>query len=74
MALKSYAIARHATPVRLKERIVAGSTVPDFVAFEPLPAAIVSESPRLKSYSYFHSDTGTYIVDPASRRVITSID
>ncbi|WP_336490687.1 DUF1236 domain-containing protein [Methylobacterium nigriterrae] len=72
--LKRYTVARHATPVRLRDRIVAGATVPDFVAFEPLPTAIISENLRLKGYSYFYADTGTYIVDPASRLVITSID
>jgi hypothetical protein len=44
------------------------------VEFDLLPGAIISQNPRLKGYSYFLSDTGTYIVDPGSRRVITSID
>jgi hypothetical protein len=74
--LKRYAIERHATPVRLKERIMAGSTVPTRVQseLEPLPVAIIHANPRLKDFSYFLSDTGTYVVDPSSNQVITSID
>ncbi|WP_336490013.1 DUF1236 domain-containing protein [Methylobacterium nigriterrae] len=60
--------------MKLKERVTVGSTVPANVTFEPLPSTIVTENPRLKGYSYFSSDSGTYIVDSGSRRVIATID
>src|SRR4051794_8651127 len=72
--IKRYASERYLQPVRLKGLIPAGSTVPDDVEFDLLPGAIIRQNPRLKGYSYFLSETGTYIVDPGSRRVITSID
>ncbi|WP_336491791.1 DUF1236 domain-containing protein [Methylobacterium nigriterrae] len=72
--IKKYVTEHHSKPVKLKERVTVGSTVPADVTFEPLPSTIVTENPRLKGYSYFSSDSGTYIVDPGSRRVITTID
>ncbi|WP_407530374.1 DUF1236 domain-containing protein [Methylobacterium oryzisoli] len=72
--IKRHASQRHAHLVRLERMIPAGSVVPDHVEFEPLPALIVREHPHLTAYGYFLSDTGTYIVDLGSRRVITSID
>ncbi|ACL58627.1 DUF1236 domain-containing protein [Methylobacterium nodulans] len=72
--IKRHASQRHAHPIRLKRLIPAGSMVPDHVEFEPLPAAIIGENPRLQGYGYFLSETGIYIIAPGSRRVITSID
>lgn len=72
--IKKYVTEQHAKPVRLKERVTVGSTVPADVEFQTLPSTIVSSNPRLKGYSYFSSDSGTYIVDPGTRRVITTID
>ncbi|CAO4186314.1 DUF1236 domain-containing protein [Methylorubrum extorquens] len=72
--IKKYVTEQQAKPVRLKERVTVGSTVPADVDFQPLPSTIVADNPRLKGYSYFSSDGGTYIVDPGSRRVITTID
>ncbi|GEP05582.1 DUF1236 domain-containing protein [Methylobacterium oxalidis] len=72
--IKKYVTEQRAKPVKLKERVTVGSTVPADIEFQQLPSTIVSSNPRLKGYSYFSSDSGTYIVDPGSRRVITTID
>ena len=72
--IKKYVTEQKAKPVKLKERVTVGGTVPADVEFQTLPSTIVTENPRLKGYSYFSSDSGTYIVDPSSRKVITTID
>ena len=72
--IKTYVTDQRSKPVKLKERVTVGGMVPADVEFQPLPSTIVTSNPRLKGYSYFSSDTGTYIVDPSSRKVITTID
>lgn len=72
--IKKYVTEHRTAPVRLKERVTVGSTVPADVTFEPLPSTVISENLRLKGYSYFSTGEDTYIVDPRSRRVITTID
>ena len=72
--IKKYVTEQKSKPVKLKERVTVGGMVPADVEFQSLPSTIVTSNPRLKGYSYFSSDTGTYIVDPASRKVITTID
>jgi hypothetical protein len=72
--IKKYVTEQRAAPVRLKERVTVGSTVPADVEFRTLPDTIVAENPRLKGYSYFSTGEDTYIVDPSSRKVITTID
>lgn len=72
--IKKYVTEQRAAPVRLKERVTVGGTVPADVEFRTLPDTIVAENPRLKGYSYFSTGEDTYIVDPRSRRVITTIN
>ncbi len=72
--IKKYVTEHRSAPVRLKERVRVGGVVPADVDFQPLPSTIVSSNPRLKGYSYFSTDEGAYIVDPGSRKVITTID
>src|SRR4051794_35021893 len=68
--IKRYASQHYTRPVRLERMIPAGGTVPNHVEFEPMPAPIVRQHPHLKDFGYFASDTGTYIVDPHSQKVI----
>ena len=72
--IKKYVTEHRTAPVRLKERVSVGSTVPADLEFQTLPDTIVTENPRLRGYSYFSTGDDTYIVDPRSRRVITTID
>lgn len=72
--IKKYVTEHRAAPVRLKERVKVGNTVPADIDFQTLPSTIVSENPRLKGYSYFSTGDDIYVVDPGSRRVITTID
>lgn len=72
--IKKYVTEHRTKPVTLKERVKVGSTVPADVTFEPLPSTVISENPRLKGYSYFSTGEDTYIVEPRSRRVISTID
>ncbi|ACL60478.1 DUF1236 domain-containing protein [Methylobacterium nodulans] len=72
--IKKYVTEHRVAPARIKERVTVGSTVPADVEFHTLPDTIVTENPRLKGYSYFSTGEDTYIVDPRTRRVITTID
>ncbi|MFE1598600.1 DUF1236 domain-containing protein [Methylobacterium sp. ID0610] len=72
--IKRYARQHHVNRIWLDRPLPAGSVAPKHVAFDPLPTVVIAQNPRLEGYGYFLAETGTYIVDPGSRRVITSID
>ncbi|WP_407523573.1 DUF1236 domain-containing protein [Methylobacterium oryzisoli] len=72
--IKQYAHQHRSNLILMKLLLPAGATVPEDVVLDPLPYTVVSRSPHLRDCGYFLSDTGTYIVDARSRRVVTSID
>jgi len=69
--IKEYVVKEKVPRVTVKERYRVGSTVPADVELRDVPA---DWGPSVRSYRYYHTDSGIHFVDPASRRVIYDID
>ncbi|ACL62204.1 DUF1236 domain-containing protein [Methylobacterium nodulans] len=72
--IKKYVTEQRVAPVRIRERVTVGSTLPADIDLHPLPPTVIEESPRLKGYSYVTSGDDIYVVEPRTRRIITTID
>ena len=69
--IKEYVVKEKVPRVTVKERYRVGTTVPAEVELREVPA---DWGPAVRSYRYYHTDTGIHFVDPSSRRVIYDID
>jgi uncharacterized protein DUF1236 len=69
--IKEYVLREKVAPVRIKERVRIGGTVPADVELREVPA---DWGPSVRRYRYFYSDDRVHFVDPADRRVIYDID
>jgi hypothetical protein len=69
--IKEYVVKEKVPRVTVKERYRVGATVPAELELRAVPE---TWGPSLRSYRYYHTDTGIHFVDPASRRVIYDID
>ena len=69
--IKEYVVKENVPRVTVKERYRVGTAVPADVELREVPA---DWGPSVRSYRYYHTDSGTHFVDPASRRVIYDID
>jgi len=69
--IKEYVVKEKVPRVTVKERYRVGATLPADVELREVPG---DWGPSLRSYRYYHTDTGIHFVDPASRRVIYDID
>ncbi len=69
--VKQYVTSHKVAPVKLKERLSVGSTLPASVRLAPVPA---EWGPAYGSYRYIYSDNRVYFVEPSTRRVVTAID
>ena len=69
--IKEYVVKQNVPRVTVKERYRVGTTVPADVELREVPA---DWGPTVRSYRYYHTDTGVHFVDPANRRVIYDID
>jgi len=69
--IKEYVIKEKGKPVTVKERISVGATLPADVELQAVPSAW---GPSVSKYRYVYSNNSVYFVDPANRRVITTIE
>jgi Protein of unknown function (DUF1236) len=69
--IKEYVVKEKVKPVTVKERISVGATLPSDVELRTVPS---DWGPAVSKYRYVYSDNHVYFVDPASRRVVTTID
>jgi len=69
--VKQYVTSHKVAPVKLKERLSVGATLPASVRLAPVPA---EWGPAYSSYRYIYSDNRVYFVEPSTRRVVTAID
>ena len=69
--IKEYVVKEKVPRVAVKERYRVGTTVPAEVELREVPA---DWGPSVRSYRYYHTDSGIHFVDPNSRRVIYDID
>ena len=69
--VKEYVTSHKVEPVKLKERVSVGATLPASVKLAPVPA---EWGPAYSSYRYVYSDNRVYFVEPSTRRVVTEID
>jgi hypothetical protein len=69
--VKEYVTSHKVAPVKLKERISVGATLPASVRLAPVPA---EWGRAYSSYRYVYSDNRVYFVEPSTRRVVTEID
>ena len=69
--IKEYVVKENVPRVTVKERYRVGATLPADVELREVPA---DWGPSVRSYRYYHTDSGIYFVDPSSRRVVYEID
>ena len=69
--IKEYVVKEKVKPVTVKERISVGATLPADVELQAVPS---DWGPSVSKYRYIYSNNNVYFVDPASRRVVTTID
>ena len=69
--IKEYVVKEKVAPVRVKERVSVGVTLPADVELRTVPA---DWGPGVSKYRYVYSDNHVYFVEPSSRRVIQELD
>jgi len=69
--IKEYVVKERVAPVRVKERVSVGATLPADVELRSVPA---DWGPGVSKYRYIYSDNHIYFVEPSSRRVVQEID
>jgi hypothetical protein len=69
--IKEYVVKEKVPRVTVRERYRVGTAVPAEVELREVPA---DWGPSVRSYRYYHTDSGVHFVDPTSRRVIYDID
>jgi hypothetical protein len=69
--IKDYVVKERVAPVRVKERIAVGATLPADVELRAVPSAW---GPKLSKYRYIYSDDHVYLVEPSNRTVVHIID
>ena len=69
--IKEYVVKENVPRVTVKERYRVGATLPADVELREVPA---DWGPSVRSYRYYHTDSGIHFVDPSSRRVVYEID
>ena len=69
--IKQYVVKEKLAPVRTKERVVIGDTLPSDIELHAVPA---DWGPKLTKYKYIYSNSHVYLVDPSDRKIIQDID
>jgi hypothetical protein len=70
-AIKQYVTSHKVAPVKLRERVSVGATLPASVRLAPVPA---EWGPSYSNYSYVYSNNHVFFVEPSTRRVVTVVD
>jgi catalase (peroxidase I) len=69
--IKQYVVKERVAPVRVKERISVGATLPADIELRSVPT---TWGPKLSKYRYVYSDDHVYLVEPSNRTVIQVIE
>ena len=69
--IKSYVTTQKVSPVKLKDRVTVGATLPADVRLQPVPA---DWGPSVTKYQYVYTDDHVVLVEPSTRKVVTVID
>jgi hypothetical protein len=69
--IKEYVVKERVAPVRVKERIAVGATLPADVELRAVPS---TWGPKLSKYRYLYTDDRVYLVEPSNRTVVQIID
>ena len=69
--IKEYVVKERVAPVRVKERIAVGATLPADVELRAVPS---TWGPKLSRYRYLYSDDHVYLVEPSNRTVVQIVD
>ena len=69
--IKEYVVKERLAPVRVKERIAVGATLPADVELRAVPS---TWGPKLSKYRYLYTDDRVYLVEPSNRTVVQIID
>ena len=69
--VKEYVVKERVPRVTVKERYRVGATVPADVELREVPS---DWGPSVRSYRYYHTDSGIHFVNPTDRRVVYEID
>ena len=69
--IKEYVVKERVAPVRMKERVTVGATLPADVELRTVPS---DWGPWGSRYRYVYSDDQVVLVEPSSRKVIRIID
>lgn len=69
--IHKYVTEKKVAPVRLKEKVTVGATLPAEVELAPVPS---EWGPAYTKYRYLYSDDHVYFVEPDTRKVVTIID
>jgi hypothetical protein len=69
--VKEYVVKERVPRATVRERYRVGETVPADVELREVPA---DWGPSVRSYRYYHSDSGVHFVNPSDRRVVYEID
>ena len=69
--IKQYVVKEKLAPVRTKERVVIGDTLPSDIELHAVPA---DWGPKLTKYKYIYSNSHVYLVEASDRKIIQDID
>jgi len=69
--IRDYVVKERVAPVRVKERIAVGATLPADVELRSVPS---TWGPKLSKYRYIYSDNHVYLVEPSNRTIIQIIE
>jgi len=69
--IKQYVTTQKVAPVKLRDRVTVGATLPADVRLQPVPA---EWGPSVTKYQYIYTDNDIVLVEPSTRKVVTVID
>ena len=69
--IRDYVVKERVAPVRVKERIAVGATLPADVELRSVPS---TWGPKLSKYRYIYSDNHVYLVEPSNRTIVQIIE
>ena len=69
--IKQYVTTQKVAPVKLKDRVTVGATLPADVRLQPVPA---EWGPSVTKYQYVYTDNDIVLVEPSTRKVVTVIE
>ena len=69
--IRDNVVKERVAPVRVKERIAVGATLPADVELRSVPS---TWGPKLSKYRYIYSDNHVYLIEPSNRTIVQIIE